>query len=110
MKSSEFITARSSRRLVVRSFFVPRLLPAMLCTPGCRTFQSKEAIPAHQTVKFLMIGFGPYTPQEEIDLGQYVDQANAQGEQRDAFQIIKRGRVSQTRVVDPFQLPPYGNK
>ena len=39
-----------------------------------------------------------------------VTMLNAQGEQRDAFQIIKRGRVSQTRVVDPFQLPPYGNK
>jgi hypothetical protein len=80
MKSPEFITARSSRRLIVRSFFVPLLLPAMLCAPGCRTFQSKEAIPAHQTVKFLVIGCGPYTPQEEIDLGQYVDQANAQAE------------------------------
>jgi hypothetical protein len=41
---------------------------------------SNDAIPAHQAVKFLVIGCGPYTPQEEIDLGQYIDQANAQAE------------------------------
>jgi hypothetical protein len=35
---------------------------------------------------------------------------NAQGEQRDSFQIVKRGRVTPTRVVDPFQLPPYGHR
>jgi hypothetical protein len=32
---------------------------------------------------------------------------NDQGEQRDAFQIIKRDRVTHTRVVDPFQLPAF---
>ena len=35
---------------------------------------------------------------------------NAQGDQRDAFQIVKRGHVTPARVVDPFQLPAYGGK
>jgi len=35
---------------------------------------------------------------------------NAQGDQRDAFQIVKRGNVTPTRVVDPFRLPAYGGK
>jgi hypothetical protein len=56
------------------------LLQVILFASGCRTLSLHQAESAPQTVTFLAIGCGPYTPQEAIELRLYVDQANAQAE------------------------------
>jgi hypothetical protein len=64
----------------MRSVSLILLLQIILFASGCRTLSLHQAEPVPQTVKFLAIGCGPYTPQEAIELRQVVDQANAQAE------------------------------
>ncbi len=80
MISLACINSRSSGRLFIRSVSLILLLQVILFASGCRTLSLHQAESAPQTVKFLAIGCGPYTPQEAIKLREYVDQANAQAE------------------------------